>query len=127
MIRTENSLPLFIRKCSTMGPSESAGKNVSAPTIRMTPTSQATNSAPCVGKVPTEMFETMQQQLVARLEKNPLLAKRVKLLNSIRSVGPVTALTWILEVGNPHRFTSIAKAVSYCGLTSALDSSADKQ
>jgi transposase len=74
-----------------------------------------------------EMFETMQQQLVARLEKNPLLAKRVKLLNSIRSVGPVTALTWILEVGNPHRFTSIAKAVSYCGLTSALDSSADKQ
>ena len=74
-----------------------------------------------------EMFETMQQQLVARLEKNPLLAKRVKLLNSIRSVGPVTALTWILEVGNPHRFSSIAKAVSYCGLTSALDSSADNQ
>jgi transposase len=42
-------------------------------------------------------------------------------------VGEVTALTWILEVSDPHRFSSIAHAVSYCGLTSALVSSADKQ
>ena len=34
-----------------------------------------------------EMFETMQQQLVARLRKEPLLAKRVMLLKSIRG-GP---------------------------------------
>jgi len=39
----------------------------------------------------------------------------------------VTALTWILEVSDPQRFSSIAQAVSYCGLTSALVSSADKQ
>jgi transposase len=74
-----------------------------------------------------EMFETTQEQLVARLQKDPLLAKRVMLLKSIRGVGIVTALTWIREVGDPHRFSSVAHAVSYCGLTSALVSSADKQ
>lgn len=74
-----------------------------------------------------EMFQTTQQQLVARLQKEPLLAKRVTLLKSIRGVGEVTALTWALEVCDPRRFPSIGDAVSYCGLTSALDSSADKQ
>jgi transposase len=73
-----------------------------------------------------ETFETTQEQLVVRLQKEPLLL-RVMLLKSIRGVGPVTSLTWILEVGDPHRFSSVAHAVSYCGLTSALDSSADNQ
>ena len=49
------------------------------------------------------------------------------MLKSIRGVGEVTALTWALEVSDPQRFCSVARAVSYCGLTSALDSSADKQ
>jgi len=74
-----------------------------------------------------ETFETTQEQLVVRLQKEPLLAQRVMLLKSIRGVWPVTSLTWILEVGDPQRFSSVAKAVSYCGLSSALDSSADKQ
>jgi transposase len=73
-----------------------------------------------------EMFETTQQQLLAKLRKDPLLAKRVALLTSIRGVGEVTALTWALEVGDPRRLTSVAHAVSYCGLTSALVSSAGK-
>ena len=42
-------------------------------------------------------------------------------------MGEVTALTWALEVSDPQRFSSVARAVSYCGLTSALVSSADKQ
>jgi transposase len=74
-----------------------------------------------------EIFEGIQQQLLARLEKDPRLTQRVAVLTSIRGVGPVTALTWILEVGDPGRFSSAAKAMSYCGLTSALVSSADKQ
>jgi len=74
-----------------------------------------------------EMFQTTQQQLLAKLEKDPLLAKRVSVLKSIRGVGEVTALTWALEVGDPHRLCSVGNAVSYCGLTSALDASADKQ
>src|SRR6185369_9238572 len=43
-----------IKRCSTIGPSESAGKNVSAPTITITPTSRPAKSGPCVGKVPAE-------------------------------------------------------------------------
>lgn len=74
-----------------------------------------------------EMFEATQQQLLARLRKDQRLTKRVTLLESIRGVGEVTALTWALEIVDPRRFSSIAHAVSYCGLTSALVSSADKQ
>ena len=39
-----------ISRCSTIGPSASAGKKVSAPTIRMTPTSSTTNSGVVTGK-----------------------------------------------------------------------------
>jgi transposase len=74
-----------------------------------------------------EMFETTQQQLLVRLKRDKLLSKRVTILESIRGVGEVTALTWALEVSDPRRFSSVAHAVSYCGLTSALVSSADKQ
>ena len=73
------------------------------------------------------MFEATQKRIVTKLETHPLLVKRVKLLKSIRGVGEVTALTWALEVGDPQRLPSIAQAVSYCGLTSALNESADKQ
>jgi len=74
-----------------------------------------------------EMFETAERQILAGLRSNPGLAQRVALLQSIRGVGEVTALSWVLEVGDPHRLGSVARAVSYCGLTSALRSSADKQ
>jgi transposase len=74
-----------------------------------------------------ETFETTQRELLVRLKRDKLLSKRVTLLESIRGVGEVTALTWALEVSDPRRFSSVAHAVSYCGLTSALVSSADKQ
>ena len=73
-----------------------------------------------------ETFAATQRQILNRLQKEPLLAKRVELLKSIRGVGEVTALTWALEICDPRRFPSIADAVSYCGLVSALVSSADK-
>src|SRR5215472_11522622 len=44
-----------------------------------------------------EMFQTTQRQLLDRLQKEPLLAKRVTVLRSIRGVGEVLALTWALE------------------------------
>jgi transposase len=73
------------------------------------------------------MFESTQKQLVQRLLRDPALQQRVERLKSIRGVGPITALTWALEVGDPHRFSSIGDAVSYCGLTAALRSSAGKE
>jgi transposase len=74
-----------------------------------------------------DMFEGLQAQLVRRLLADAALKQRVERLSSIDGVGPITALTWSLEVGDPHRFSSIAEAVSYCGLTAALRSSAGKQ
>lgn len=74
-----------------------------------------------------EMFEATQKQLVQRLLAEPVLEKRIERLLSIRGVGPITALSWALEVSDPHRFSSIADAVSYCGLTAAFRSSAGKQ
>jgi transposase len=44
---------------------------------------------------------------------------------TIPAVGPITALTWALEVGDVKRFSSIKKAISYCGLCGAEKSSAD--
>ena len=42
---------------------------------------------------------------------------------TIPAVGPITALTWALEVGDVQRFSSIKKAISYCGLCGAEKSS----
>jgi transposase len=73
-----------------------------------------------------ETFEATQRQILDRLQRDPLLAKRVKLLRSTSGVGEVTALTWALEICDPRRFPSIGNAVSYCGLCSVPVSSADK-
>ncbi len=72
------------------------------------------------------IFETNQKRLVNALVEHPVLAERVKRLMTIPGVGQVTALTWALEIGDPHRFTSVKKAQSYCGLCSAQNESAGK-
>lgn len=69
----------------------------------------------------------MQRRLLKRLHEDAALHARVQLLRTIRGIGEVTALTWALEVADPHRFPSIGQALSYCGLTAAFRSSADKQ
>ncbi len=73
-----------------------------------------------------ESFAATQRDILKRLQREPLLTQRLKVLRSIAGVGEVTALTWALEVCDPHRFASIDRAVSYCGLCSALVASADK-
>ncbi len=74
-----------------------------------------------------EMFETTQKRLVRELLAHPELTDRVERLMSIPAVGEITALTWALEIGDPERFHSSSDAMSYCGLTAALKSSAGKQ
>src|SRR5207344_3004575 len=64
--------------------------------------------------------------LVSSLERDPLLAERLKRLRTIPGVGPITALTWALEVGDVSRFRSVKQAISYCGLCGEEKSSADK-
>ena len=41
-------------------------------------------------------------------------------------MGPITALTWALEMGEVSRFPSIREAISYCGRCGDEKSSADK-
>ncbi len=73
-----------------------------------------------------ECFQKMQKSLIGALRTDPQISKRVKLLMSIQGVGEVTALTWVLEIGEVNRFNRIAQAVSYCGLCSAQKESAGK-
>jgi transposase len=62
----------------------------------------------------------------AREKGDPLLAERLKRLRIVPGVGPITALTWALEIGDFTRFPSMKKANSYCELCGDESSSADK-
>lgn len=73
-----------------------------------------------------QMYSDTSRRLLAGLREHPALAERVERLLTIPAVGPVTALTWALEIGEPERFGSIAQAISYCGLCSAQRESAGK-
>lgn len=46
---------------------------------------------------------------------------------TIPGVGEITALTWVLETGEPERFRSIKQAISYCGLCAGQHESAGKE
>src|SRR6202035_3239642 len=60
--------------------------------------------------------QRLDYALIHSLERDPLLAERLKRLRTIPGVGPITALTWALEIGDVSRFQSVKQAVSYCGL-----------
>jgi len=74
-----------------------------------------------------EMFHAVQKQLVGALRDHTLIRERVNRLMTIRGVGEVMALTWVLEIAEPHRFRSARQAISYCGLCSAQHESAGKE
>ena len=65
----------------------------------------------------------IESALIRSLEHDRLLAERVERLMSIPTIGQITALTWALEIGEVQRFSSIKKAISYCGLCGAEKSS----
>lgn len=71
-------------------------------------------------------FDKAQQRIVKALLENPVIKKRVELLRTIPGVGEITALTWVLEIEDPYRFSNRKKAISYCGLCSAESESAGK-
>lgn len=74
-----------------------------------------------------EMFEAVQRRLLETLHDNTLICERVRRLQTINGIGEVTALTWVLEIGDPDRFSSVRQAISYCGLCSAQNESAGKE
>lgn len=58
----------------------------------------------------------MECALIHCLQLDRWLVEGVERLMSIPAIGPITALTWALEVGAVQRFSSIKKAISYSGL-----------
>ena len=74
-----------------------------------------------------EFLKSIEKELVAGLKVHPEIQQRLKRLRTIPGVGQITALTWILEIGDVHRFPNIKKAVSYCGLCSGQKESGGKQ
>jgi len=73
-----------------------------------------------------EMFQEAQTRLIKALLHHGHLCERVERLMSIDGVGPVTALTWALEIDTPERFSNLKRVVSYCGLCSGQNESAGK-
>lgn len=74
-----------------------------------------------------EILADIQKRLVSAIKDNRVIKDRVQRLLSIQGIGEITALTWVLEIGEPERFNSIAQAISYCGLCAAQKESAGKQ
>lgn len=73
------------------------------------------------------LFKTVQKKLTRTLRENDLIRERVQCLMSIAGIGEITALTWVLEIGDSARFRSSREAISYCGLCSAQRESAGKE
>jgi transposase len=77
------------------------------------------------GRETVVRLSKMEAALIQSLQQDRLLVERVERLMSIPAIGPITALTWALEIGEVRRFSSIRKAISYCGLCGAEKSSGD--
>jgi transposase len=73
-----------------------------------------------------ERCQKTEYALVSSLQRDPLLADRIRRLRTVPGVGPITALTWALEMGDVSRFPTLRQAISYCGLCGDERSSADK-
>ena len=74
-----------------------------------------------------ELFSCAQRKLLDALARHATLRDRIDLLMTVCGVGVVTALTWALEIDDPHRFSCIKAMQSYCGLCSAQHESGGKE
>jgi transposase len=70
-------------------------------------------------------LQKTESALVRSLSRDPVLVQRVERLQTIPAVGPITALTWALEIGDVRRFPSLKQVMSYCGLCGDEKSSAE--
>ena len=71
-------------------------------------------------------LQKTEYALLSSRQRDPLLAERIKRLRTVPGVGPITALTWALEMGDVWRLRSLKQAIRYGGLWGDEKSSADK-
>ncbi len=57
-------------------------------------------------------LKKLDYALVSSLERDPLLTERLKRQRTVPGAGPITAVTWALEIGDVSRFQSIKQAIS---------------
>jgi transposase len=60
-----------------------------------------------LGREHIERGQRLDRALISSLEHDPLLWERLRRLQTIPGVGPITALNWALEIGDYTRFRSI--------------------
>lgn len=90
---------------------------------------RSTKSSSCHSRLSRDTIVRLQKTeyaLVSSLQRDPLLAERIRRLRTVPGVGPITALTWALEMGDVSRFPLFREAISYCELCGDEKSSADK-
>jgi transposase len=78
-------------------------------------------------RLPIEFLTVQARIILRKLKRHPGLKERMERLQTIPGIGPITALTWILEVWDPNRFPKAKNAHSYCGLCGARKESGGKE
>src|SRR6185369_14071807 len=98
--KNQNVFPAYINKCSTIGPRLNTGKNVNAPTMRITLTNKPANSGVVTGKVPSDggtVFLRTRLPAIANvgmIMKNlpmSIFTPRVELYQSVFAFRPANA------------------------------------
>src|SRR5258708_19061564 len=110
-----------ISRCATNGIAIAPKPNPNAMSPRANPLCRVRLSRDSIVRL-----QKTEYALVSSLQRDPLLAERIRHLRTVPGVGPITALTWALEMGEVSRFPSMREAISYCGLCGDEKSSADK-
>ncbi|MBI3900659.1 MAG: IS110 family transposase, partial [Chlamydiia bacterium] len=67
------------------------------------------------------------EELDEQLTKQTMLHPQVLKLMTVDGIGPVTALAFFAEVGDPHRFKNLKAIGAYLGLTPKQYSSGEKE
>src|SRR4051812_4455475 len=60
-------------------------------------------------------LDKTETALIRSLERDPVLAERIKNLKTIPGIGVITALTWALEMDDVSRFRSVNKRLATAG------------
>jgi transposase len=72
----------------------------------------------------TERIREYERQLKAISEEH---YPETELLRQVEGIGPLTALTFVLTLEDPHRFERSRSVGAYLGLVPATDRSGDRE
>jgi len=67
-------------------------------------------------------IESLQQSLITMMQDDPRVAR----IDSIPGIGPWSAVSLALEIGDPERFADVRQLIAWAGLDPRVDESGDK-